>query len=155
MLIRELQPEDLPRLIELCAEHADYECLEYHDKGQLQQLAGAVFGAPKKLFVWVIATAEGELQGYMSATLDYSTWSAAQYVYMDCLYLTEPYRGAGWGRGLLKTLTSFADSVGCENIQWQTPPDNELGIGFYQRIGASQLPKQRFSLNKAVQSWPC
>ncbi|EOL8971707.1 N-acetyltransferase family protein [Cronobacter dublinensis] len=152
LMIRWLQPEDLTQLVALCADHAAYEKLDYVPDNQAERLQQAVFGEPARLYVWVVADGP-QLRGYLSATLDYSTWSAAPFAYMDCLYLQEPMRGQGWGRKLLATLAAFAGEHGCRQIQWQTPPDNLSGIGFYQAIGAQSLPKSRFHLNQGVGLW--
>lgn len=152
LMIRRLQPEDLTQLVALCADHAAYEKLDYVPDNQAERLQQAVFGEPARLYVWVVADGQ-QLRGYLSAMLDYSTWSAAPFAYMDCLYLQEPMRGQGWGRKLLATLAAFAGEHGCRQIQWQTPPDNLSGIGFYQAIGAQSLPKRRFHLNQGVGLW--
>jgi len=146
--IRPVRPDDLARLVALCAEHAEYEQLSYSNNGQQQRLQTALFSLPARLFMWVVANDNDSLHGYLSATVDYSTWSAAPFVYMDCLYLTEDLRGQGIGRQLMSTLIDFAKQQQCAEIQWQTPPDNQLGIGFYQHIGAESLTKIRFTLRQ-------
>lgn len=151
--IRCVRPEDLARLVTLCAEHAEYEKLSYSDNGQQQRLQAALFSTPARLFIWVVADDNDDLHGYLSATIDYSTWSAAPFVYMDCLYLSAALRGHGIGKQLMKTLIEFAEQQQCTEIQWQTPPDNQLGIGFYQHIGAASLSKIRFTLRQENHRW--
>ncbi len=146
--IRPVKPDDLARLVVLCAEHAEYEKLSYRDNGQHQRLQTVLFSQPARLFIWVVAGDNDDLHGYLSATIDYSTWSAAPFVYMDCLYLTADLRGQGIGRQLMNTLIDFAEQQQCAEIQWQTPPDNQLGIGFYQHLGATSLNKIRFTLRQ-------
>lgn len=152
--IRPVRPDELSRLTALCAEHAEYEKLSYSDNGQQQRLQAALFSLPARLFIWVVADDNENLHGYLSATIDYSTWSAAPFVYMDCLYLTAELRGHGIGRQLMSTLIDFAEQHQCAEIQWQTPPDNQLGIGFYQHIGATSLDKARFTLRQGKHMWP-
>jgi ribosomal protein S18 acetylase RimI-like enzyme len=151
--IRPVAADDLPQLLALCRDHAAYERLNWRDEGQAAWLAQALFDTPPRLFAWVLADDTGTLHGYMSATLDFSTWQAAPFVYMDCLYLAEAQRGQGWGRRLMRQLQQFAHQQGCTQIQWQTPPDNQGGIAFYQRIGAQALPKQRYTLTQGEGSW--
>lgn len=153
LTIRPVSRDDLPQLIALCAEHADYEKLHYRHNGQQQRLQAALFDEPARLFIWVVADDDQLLYGYLSATIDYSTWSAAPYVYMDCLFLKAELRRQGLGSRLLNTLTTFAAERQCSEIQWQTPPDNQTGIDFYQHIGAESLPKQRFTLQKGQGLW--
>lgn len=153
LTIRPVRPDELARLVALCAEHAEYEKLSYSDNGQQQRLQTALFDQPARVFIWVVADAHQALHGYLSATIDYSTWSAAPFVYMDCLYLTAALRGQGLGRQLMGTLIDFAEQRQCAEIQWQTPPDNESGLGFYQHIGAASLSKMRFTLRKGNRLW--
>tara|TARA_B100000700_G_C15062076_1_gene866553 strand:- start:4351 stop:4815 length:465 start_codon:yes stop_codon:yes gene_type:complete len=146
MKIRSIVADDFDQLEELMFDHAKYEGLALPggqvDLGRLHDL---VLGQPPKIFLWVVEDGQG-LGGYMSATIDYATWASAPFVYLDCLYLSEDMRGKGVGRRLVDTLKDFAQVQGINSIEWQTPPDNEMGIGFYLHIGATKLPKERFSL---------
>ncbi len=157
MVIRAVAPGDLDTLIELFAEHAAYERLEFAGHDRRPALAELMFGETPRIFGWVL-DAGGGVAGYMTATIDHSTWNAAPFVYMDCLYLREAYRSRGLGRRLMNELTTFARAHGCREIQWHTPPDNMLGIRFYRRIGATEKAKVRFFLDAgpvAVESRAC
>lgn len=138
-----IAPGHLQELIQLCREHALYEGSEYVEDGQAERLALAFFGTPPALYGWVIVH-DDRLVGFMTATREFATWPASFFIYMDCLYLREPYRGLGFGRRLLDVLTTFSQQHGCSLIEWQTPPDNKVGIGFYERIGAVARDKKRF-----------
>jgi GNAT superfamily N-acetyltransferase len=143
--IRRLEPEDLPELIELCTEHAAYERQVYDPRGKLEALKTAIFGVSPRLFVWV-ATDQSSLLGFASLTFDYSTWDAAEFAHLDCLYLRQAARSQGTGAALLKIAFEFACTRGCLNMQWQTPDWNARAIVFYQRFGANFETKQRFFL---------
>ncbi|MBP2314302.1 GNAT family N-acetyltransferase [Azospirillum soli] len=147
-MIRPVAAADLPELVELCRLHAAYEGAEYVDTGQADRLRAALFDTPPALYGWVADAAEGGgLDGYMTAVVEFATWPAQPFVYMDCLYLREGARGRGLGRRFMATLAAFARDGGYGEIQWQTPPDNALGIGFYRRIGARPRDKVRFFLD--------
>ncbi len=145
-LIRPVSQEDLQDLIQLCREHAAYENAPYADDGQQLRLGQALFGNSPSLYGWIVADGR-EPAGYMTATRDYATWSASFFVHMDCIYLREPYRHLGIGRQLVRTLVDFTRQQHCHEIQWQTPPDNHLGIAFYERIGARAKEKRRYTLH--------
>lgn len=131
-------------LAELCAEHALFEglepCLEA-DFGERLALALE----QRSVHIW-LAQQGTRLQGYASATLDYSTLSARRFVHMDCLYLRAAARGAGLGARLMQAVVDFAAERGCQTMQWQTPLWNEDATRFYLRQGAKALEKTRFSL---------
>lgn len=141
--IRQVQPKDLEQLLLLCAEHAAYEKQAYDPTGKLESLQQAIFGQIPRLFVWVVVN-EQHLLGFAAVTLDFSTWDAAQFAHLDCLYLQEAARAKGIGAAIFKTVLEFASSRGCINLQWQTPEWNTLAIRFYERQGATAKTKKRF-----------
>ena len=144
-LIRRLEPSDLPCLVKLCAEHAAFEQADYDPTGKVEKLEGAIFSDTPSLFVWV-AVQENVLVGYASATLDFSTWDAARFAYLDCLYLQARVRSQGAGKKLLETVIEFSKSKDCNNVQWQTPVWNVDAQRFYSRFGTVQKTKERFIL---------
>jgi ribosomal protein S18 acetylase RimI-like enzyme len=144
--IRRVREGDLPQLVSLCRDHAAYEGSEYHDNGQQLRLLSALFGPRPVLYGWVVETQDG-LAGFMTATVDYATWPAEFFLHMDCLYLSEAFRGRGLGKRLIEALQDFAREKQITLIQWQTPSHNDLGIGFYEHIGARSKDKKRYFLD--------
>ena len=110
--------------------------------GQLH-IGHAIFGKQPQLECWVVATEEG-LIGYTSFMMQFSTWDAAYYLYMDCLFLRPEARSLGIGVVLMENLRQLAFERGCMNIQWQTPSFNDGAVRFYERLGAVAKVKQRF-----------
>lgn len=143
--VRRVVPRDLPRLVELCAEHAAYERATFTPSGQLERLERALFAEAPRLHAWV-AEQDDTVIGYATATLDYATWEAAPFAHLDCLYLRPEVRGKGVGARLLAEVITLAKQEGCINVQWQTPPWNTSAIRFYERQGAASFPKRRFTL---------
>ncbi|MEM6795483.1 MAG: GNAT family N-acetyltransferase [Acidobacteriota bacterium] len=143
MSIRPIRAAELPELLELCAEHAAYERSSFEVGGQIERWRRDL--ASERLRVWVAAGAE-RLEGFAAVSLEYSTWRAESYLHLDCLYVRESARGRGWGSRLLAAAREHAESAGCREIQWQTPPWNEKAVEFYSARGASAQPKLRFSL---------
>ncbi len=142
-LIRRAFPDDINALIELCAEHAAYEGASYDPRDKCGRLSSALFSTSPRLYAWVVEQ-HGKLVGYATATQEFSTWDAASFLHMDCLYLREEVRGAGLGRLLLREIARLAFQLGCVNVQWQTPVWNKRAISFYQHLGAEGKQKVRF-----------
>lgn len=142
--IRRVQDAELQSLIGLFAEHAAYERAEFSGEGKIDALQRSIF-ATRRLHAW-IAEAHGRAIGYATATLEFSTWQAAEFVHMDCLFVAAEFRGTGAGSALLHAVLEFAREQGAREVQWQTPDWNEDGIRFYQRKGAVGRPKVRFTL---------
>ncbi|HYF62799.1 MAG TPA: GNAT family N-acetyltransferase [Herpetosiphonaceae bacterium] len=147
--VRMAIPDDINSLIDLCAEHAAYERAPYDPRGKGERLMRALFAAEPRLHAWV-AEQGGRLVGYATASREFSTWDAAPFLHMDCLYLREAVRGAGAGKLLVREIARLARALGCANVQWQTPDWNERAHSFYRRLGAEGKPKVRFCLAGAA-----
>lgn len=148
-IIRSLQHDDLPALIELCRDHAIYEKASYEPANQAQNLAAHIFSDTPRLFCQVAVDKNGRLAGYCTWSLEYSTWKAASFIHMDCLYLQPYARNKKLGVLLMQKMVQHARELHIDEIQWQTPESNEHAIRFYNRIGASSKIKARFFLNPA------
>lgn len=143
--IRNCEPQDLPKLVILCQKHAEFEKADFSPEGKEEGLKKALFEQNPKLHCLVVAANE-TIVGYVSYTFDYSTWDAATFMYMDCLFLEEEARSFGIGEVLIEKLKQIGIKKNCINIQWQTPQFNERAIKFYHRIGAKGKEKVRFTL---------
>lgn len=145
--IRKAKKEDITEIINLCAEHAEYEKIPFESKGKDSKLAEALFTTNPPCYC-LIAENEIGILGYATYTFDFSTWDADYYVHMDCLFLRPLARNHGIGEALMKTIAQEAKSRNCNIMQWHTPPFNERAIKFYYRIGAISREKTRFYLNE-------
>jgi GNAT superfamily N-acetyltransferase len=65
----------------------------------------------------------------------YYSWTGRA-VYLDDLYVVEPYRGAGIGNRLFDTVYNLGKKEGCRNMKWQVSSWNSKAIAFYKQKGA-------------------
>ncbi|MFC8506076.1 GNAT family N-acetyltransferase [Streptomyces sp. NPDC057411] len=145
--VRHARPEDLDRVAELAAEHAAYEKAAPPAPGLAARLHRLLFATPSpRLRCLVAELPDTTLAGYATCAPELSTWDAAEYLHMDCLYLTEAARGHGLGALLVAAVQAEATALGLTEVQWQTPPWNEGAIRFYDRLGATSKEKRRYSL---------
>ncbi|WP_022888916.1 GNAT family N-acetyltransferase [Agromyces italicus] len=93
-----------------------------------------------------VARIDGDVAGYASMTSDVTTWTGEPFGHLDCVYVAEARRSAGLGRLLVAATAESARARGYRELQWQTPAWNEAAVRFYERLGATHRPKQRFSL---------
>ena len=143
--IRFAKKEDLNELVNLCEEHAQYEKVEYSSLNKKQLLEESIFSEIPSLFCLVVEV-DKKLIGYATYMKQFSTWDAAYYIYMDCLFLKEGWRGFGLGEKLIEQIKIEGKGLECSLIQWQTPNFNTRAIKFYNRIGATSKTKERFFL---------
>ncbi|MEV8622923.1 GNAT family N-acetyltransferase [Streptomyces sp. NPDC051079] len=144
--VRHARPEDLARVAELAAEHAAYEKGAAPAPGLADRLHGLLFATPApRLRCLVAELPDATLAGYATCAPELSTWDAAEYLHMDCLYLAEAARGHGLGALLMAAVRAEAAALGLAEIQWQPPPWNDGAIRFYDRLGATSKEKRRYS----------
>ena len=143
MLTRKAKPEDIDQLALLCEAHAAYEGQSLQFSSAHKQRLTTLLFNDQKLHALVVEN-QGQLTGYCTFTLQYTTWGATTYLYMDCLYLREEARKRGLGKQLMQQVATFMKTQGIALAQWQTSVENAQGIAFYERLGAQKLSKARF-----------
>ncbi|MEP1095160.1 MAG: GNAT family N-acetyltransferase [Cyclobacteriaceae bacterium] len=144
-VIRNVCKSDIDQLIELCRQHAEYEKNDYDSNGKFIRLAALLF-CDRPPLKCMVAEAEDGLIGYVTFMKQFSTWDAAYYVYMDCLFLNENARGKGIGKELMNEVVQYAKTEYCGEVQWHTPTFNTDAIRFYRNYGAFSKEKERFFL---------
>jgi GNAT superfamily N-acetyltransferase len=147
-VVRAAVPADASALAPLCAAHAAYERLPYHEVGHVRRLQVALSSG--QLHVWLLER-DGLAVGYASVTLDFATLSGQRFAHLDCLYLASATRGCGGGQALMRAVQAFATEQGCTELQWQTPDWNHDAMRFYARLGARGSAKRRYTLNLATE----
>jgi len=145
MNIRFANNNDLPQIIELCKEHAEYERAEYEQKNKAELLSEFIFGQNPSLKCLIVEQ-DNSIIGYATFMKQFSTWDADFYIYLDCLFLKENIRGQGLGSSLMEKVKEYAKNKNCKIIQWQTPDFNQKAIDFYTKIGGVSKTKERFCL---------
>lgn len=137
-MIRKVKEQDLSKVMELIELHAEWEKSPYTEGvDDKENLRKQIF--EKGDLNCLVIEVDGEVVGYCTYIKQYSTWGAHYYNYMDCLFLHENHRNQGWG----KKLIDYIKEDGLP-MQWQTPPHNTMGVGFYNHIGAKGKEKIRF-----------
>jgi GNAT superfamily N-acetyltransferase len=147
--VRVARLDDVDNLVELCAEHAAFERSPFEADGKADRLRAALFGSTPVLRAWV-ATVKDEVVGYATVTEDFSTWEAAPFLHIDCLFVRPGYRNGGVGAALLKAAVQYASERDLHEVQWQTPAWNSDACRFYLRHGATTHDKARFCLQIGV-----
>lgn len=142
--IRRASGDDAAAIAALAREHARFE------RGEAccgdAALRAALDAAPSLLLGW-LATHDKEAIGYATATIDFSTWRAALYLHLDCLFVRAEWRGRGIGARLVEAAARHAGTLNVEIMEWQTPGWNRDAIRFYERLGAARADKARFRLD--------
>jgi GNAT superfamily N-acetyltransferase len=136
--IRPARPQDVPLLLVLFRELADYEHLADQLQATEERLAKALFGE-RPAAEALIAEVAGETAGYALYFSTFSTFLAIEGVWLEDLFVRPAHRGGGVGRALLARVAAVARERGAERMEWSALDWNELALGFYRRIGAQQM----------------
>ena len=92
--------------------------------------------AEKEYFKCLVATNENEeIIAICLYFFAYYTW-VGKSLYLDDLYVLEPYRRQGIASALLDQLFEVARNENCHRIRWQVLNWNETAIQFYKKRGA-------------------
>lgn len=133
--LRPAVPADVPLIIELITELADYERLVHEVKADAQRMHEHLFG-PRPYAEVLIGEVDGEAQGFALFFHNYSTWLSQPGIYLEDLFVRPAARGAGLGKALLTELARLAVERGCGRLEWSVLDWNEPAIGFYKSLGA-------------------
>src|SRR6187431_795027 len=102
-IIRPATAADVPLILQLIRELADYEKLAHEVRATEAQLRATLFG-PQPAAEVVIAEYAGQAVGFAVFFASYSTWEAAPGLYLEDLFVRQEARGRGVGRELLEYL---------------------------------------------------
>jgi GNAT superfamily N-acetyltransferase len=135
MTVRPVRPDDVPAVVALVRELADYEKALHEVALTEEQLTSALFGDSPALFGHV-AQSDGEVVGIALWFLNFSTWRGTHGIYLEDLYVSPQHRGAGLGRELLRTLAAVCVERGYSRLEWSVLDWNVSAIDFYKAAGA-------------------
>ena len=134
-MIRDVAPADVPAVVALVRELAEYERELESCHLTEEQLAAALFGPSPALFGHV-ADLDGEVVGCALWFLNFSTWRGVHGIYLEDLYVRPEHRGAGLGRAMLARLAAVCRERSYARLEWSVLDWNEPSIAFYRGIGA-------------------
>jgi GNAT superfamily N-acetyltransferase len=136
--VRDVRPEDVPAVVKLVHELADYERAADECHLTEEQLRAVLFGPSPALFGFV-AELDGEVVGFALWFLNFSTWRGVHGIYLEDLYVRPEHRGHGFGQRLLARLARECVERGYARLEWSVLDWNEPALGFYRRLGAVQM----------------
>ncbi|CAG9419261.1 GNAT family N-acetyltransferase [Providencia alcalifaciens] len=133
--IRTATREDAPLILEMIIELAVYEKARHEVKASVTDIESSLF-APDSKTEALLCYVDGKPAGYAVFFTSYSTWLGNNGIYLEDLYVSPEYRGAGAGKKLLKHIAKLAFERQCQRLEWSVLDWNQPAIDFYQSIGA-------------------
>src|SRR6478672_1903443 len=138
-VIRPATPHDVPAILRMIHELADYEKEPDAVRNTPELLERALFGGNPRVFAAMAENAAGEVHGFALWFLNYSTWEGVHGIYLEDLYVIPDARGEGHGKALLQHLASTAVENGYARVEWSVLDWNEPSINFYRSLGARPM----------------
>jgi GNAT superfamily N-acetyltransferase len=148
--IREAMPSDVPRLVELVRELAEYERAVHEVEATEEHFRAALFpedvsAARSHALVAEVQTPEGPLVAGMAVWyVTFSTWLGRHGIWLEDLYVSPDRRGSGLGKALLTRLAQIAVERGYGRVEWWVLDWNTPSIAFYRSLGA--LPQDGWTV---------
>jgi GNAT superfamily N-acetyltransferase len=135
--VRPATPDDVPELVAMIRELADYERSLHEVQATEEHLHRTLFAATPAVFGHILEV-DGAVAGMAIWFLNYSTWLGAHSLYLEDLYVRPEFRGGGSGRLLLQTLAEICVRRGYPRLEWWVLDWNPAR-GFYHAVGAEAL----------------
>lgn len=133
--IRAATPADVPLVLGLIRELAEYERLSHQVAATEEMLGKRLFGE-RPVAEALIGECDGQACGFALYFHNFSTFLAKPGIYLEDLFVRPAFRGRGLGKALLRGLARIAVERGCGRLEWAVLDWNEPAIGFYRGLGA-------------------
>lgn len=130
--IRAATSSDVPVLLQMIKELADFEKIE--TTVTENNLREALFHDPKGPEA-LMAEENSIPIGYCIFYQTFSCSLGKSGIYIEDVYIKEPYRKKGYGTAFFKEVAQIAKTRRCGRLYWSVFNWNEKAIMFYQKIG--------------------
>jgi len=141
-VLRAAEPRDLPAIVGLIGELAEFERLTHLLRVTPETLKPHLFG-DKPVAESVVGEVNGEVVAFALFFTNFSTFLAKPGLYLEDLYVKPEHRGRGLGRAMLEHLGALAVQRGYGRFEWSVLDWNQHAIRFYQGMGATVMPEWR------------
>jgi len=138
MNIRPATPADIPEILDLIRELAEYEHEPHNALATHADLLRDGFG-PNPRFHALIAEVDQAPAGFALYFYNYSTWRGHTGIFLEDLFVRPTFRGRGIGKALLAHVAAIAVAQGCPRFEWAVLNWNTPSIDFYRAAGAVPL----------------
>lgn len=133
--IRKITERDLPDIVRLLRDFAEYEKLSEYCEVTVERLHKAMFAADG--FVEGLIALDGSTAiAYALFHPNFSSFRGERGIYLEDIYITAAYRRHNLGERLLREIARIANSRGLTRIDFQVLEWNEPAVKFYLKHGA-------------------
>jgi len=131
-------PPDVPMILDLIRQIADYEKLSHEVIATEASLDAVLFG-PHPAAEVLLGRVGDEVVGYAIFFHNFSTFLGRRGLYLEDLFVRPEWRRHGFGRALLARLARIAVERDCGRMEWSVLDWNAPSIAFYKSLGAKPM----------------
>lgn len=131
-------PADVPVILDLIRQIADYEKLSHEVIATEAGLSELLFG-PRPAAEVLLGRVGDEVVGYAVFFHNFSTFLAKKGLYLEDLFVKPEWRRHGFGKRLLAQLAQLAVERECGRLEWSVLDWNAPSIAFYKSLGARPM----------------
>ncbi len=147
--IRKANPDDIPLVLSLIKEIADYENLSHEVVATEENLHDSLFGENSNTEV-IIAYYNELPAGYAVFFHNFSSFIGKSGLYLEDIYVKPELRGEGVGKKIFMHLAQLAVDRNCGRMEWSVLNWNVPAINFYQKLGA--VPLEEWTVYRLTES---
>jgi GNAT superfamily N-acetyltransferase len=133
--IRPASEADVSVILSFIKKLAEYERLSHEVVATEDILREALFGERPTAEV-AIARCKQTPVGFVLFFHNFSTFLGRPGIYIEDLFIDEPYRRRGFGQALLLYVARLAYQRHCGRLEWAVLDWNAPAIDFYKKLGA-------------------
>jgi GNAT superfamily N-acetyltransferase len=143
MILRKAERRDIPAMLQLIQELADFEKAPHEVTVDPKHFEESGFGSQPVWWAFVVEDDHDPtcpIVAFALYYIRYSTWKG-QVMYLEDIIVTANHRGKGIGKMLMDKLIEEAKDKGFKRITWQVLEWNEPAIQFYKKYQAQFDPE--------------
>ncbi len=134
-MIRPAVEADVPELVAMIRELAEFENLTDQVSITEDDLARTLFGPEAMAHDWVVEDGRGGLAGHALWYRTFSTFLGKTGIWLEDIYVRPEHRRQGYATQLLTRLRQETDG----RLEWEVLEWNVPAMDFYQRLGARPM----------------
>jgi GNAT superfamily N-acetyltransferase len=136
--ISPITPSEIPALLELIRELAEFERLAHEVEATTESLQAAMFGKSAGAGA-LMARMNEELVGYAIYYFTFSSFVGRRGIWLDDLFVRPPFRRQGIGRRLIEAVARVGVEQNCGRYEWSALNWNKNALEVYRKMGARTL----------------
>ncbi|MEG0923575.1 MAG: GNAT family N-acetyltransferase [Anaerovoracaceae bacterium] len=143
-MIRLCKFDDEQQWLKLNKEFIEYEYKDENvwenplDRGDIGEIFREILDHPEYPNRLFLVVESDQVIGFVNTTWFSSVWAHGKVLFIDDFFITEEFRGKGYGKTAIKELESLVKSQGFVRLQLMAEDTNPDAGRFYEREGYSK-----------------